>query len=56
MSPCMPATKFSLSALILALSSSVSDVREPSLAPGLTLPNDLPQAPRAFWLQATYRL
>lgn len=32
-----------------------ADVREPSLAPGL-IPNDLPVAPRSFWLQATYKL
>lgn len=33
-----------------------ADVREPSLAPGLSIPNDLPMAPRAFYLQAIYRL
>lgn len=33
-----------------------ADVREPSLAPGLTLPNDLPMAPRAIFLQAIYKL
>ncbi len=33
-----------------------ADVREPSLAPGLTIPNDLPMAPRAFYLQAVYRM
>ncbi len=32
-----------------------ADVREPSLAPGL-IPNDLPMAPRAFYLQAIYRM
>jgi outer membrane receptor for ferrienterochelin and colicin len=32
-----------------------ADVREPSLAPG-AIPNDLPVARRAFWLQATYRM
>jgi outer membrane receptor for ferrienterochelin and colicin len=32
-----------------------ADVREPSLAPGLAIPNDLPMAPRAFNLQAIYR-
>lgn len=32
-----------------------ADVREPSLAPG-QIPNDLPMAPRAFSLQATYKL
>ena len=32
-----------------------ADVREPSLAPG-QIPNDLPMAPRAFWLQATYHM
>ncbi|OHC65349.1 MAG: TonB-dependent receptor [Rhodocyclales bacterium RIFCSPLOWO2_02_FULL_63_24] len=31
-----------------------ADVREPSLAPGLTLPNDLPLAPRSFYLQAIF--
>ncbi|MEW6707741.1 MAG: TonB-dependent receptor [Pseudomonadota bacterium] len=33
-----------------------ADVREPSLAPGTSIPNDLPMAPRAFSLQASYRL
>lgn len=33
-----------------------ADVREPSLAPGTTIPHDLPMAPRAFWLQAIYQL
>lgn len=33
-----------------------ADVREPSLAPGLTIPNDLPMAPRSFYLQAIYKL
>lgn len=33
-----------------------ADVREPSLAPGLTLPNDLPMAPRSLYLQAIYNL
>jgi outer membrane receptor protein involved in Fe transport len=33
-----------------------ADVREPSLAPGRALPNDLPQAPRAVFLQAVYKL
>lgn len=32
-----------------------ADVREPSLAPGL-IPNDLPMAPRAVYLQAIYKL
>ncbi len=32
------------------------DVREPSLAPGLSLPYDLPVAPRALSLQASYKL
>jgi iron complex outermembrane receptor protein len=31
-----------------------ADVREPSLAPGLAIPNDLPMAPRAVYLQAVY--
>ncbi|WP_420472936.1 TonB-dependent receptor plug domain-containing protein [Noviherbaspirillum sp. ST9] len=30
-------------------------VLEPSLAPG-TIPNDLPMAPRAFWVQLAYRM
>lgn len=30
-------------------------VLEPSLAPG-TIPNDLPMAPRAFWVQFAYRM
>lgn len=30
-------------------------VLEPSLAPG-TIPNDLPMAPRAFWVQLVYRM
>lgn len=33
-----------------------ADVREPSLAPGLTIPNDLPMAPRSLYLQAIYKL
>ena len=33
-----------------------ADVREPSLAPGTAIPNDLPMAPRSLWLQATYKL
>jgi outer membrane cobalamin receptor len=33
-----------------------ADVREPTLAPGLSLPNDLPMAPRALWLQAVYKM
>lgn len=32
-----------------------ADVREPSLAPGL-IPNDLPMAPRSFYLQMIYRM
>lgn len=32
-----------------------ADVREPSAAP-VRIPNDLPGAPRTFWLQATYSL
>ena len=31
-----------------------ADVREPSLAPGLALPHDLPMAPRTASLQAVY--
>ncbi|MDD1621585.1 MAG: TonB-dependent receptor [Methylococcaceae bacterium] len=30
-------------------------VLEPSLAPGTAIPNDLPMAPRSFYLQASYR-
>nr|WP_315249179.1 TonB-dependent receptor [uncultured Duganella sp.] len=33
-----------------------TDVREPSPAPGLTLPYDLPSAPRALSIQASYKL
>lgn len=33
-----------------------ADVREPSAAPGLQIPHDLPMAPRALSLQATYRM
>lgn len=33
-----------------------ADVREPSLAPGLAIPQDLPMAPRSFYLQAIYKL
>ena len=33
-----------------------ADVREPSLAPGVSLPYDLPMAPRALSLQAVYKL
>lgn len=32
-----------------------ADVREPSLAPGTALPNDLPMAGRSIYLQAAYR-
>lgn len=32
-----------------------ADVREPSLAPG-SIPEDLPMAPRALWLQLLYRM
>lgn len=43
-----------------AVSASVhnlgnADVREPSLAPGTALPNDLPMAGRAWYLQLSYR-
>lgn len=31
-------------------------VLEPSLAPGTSIPNDLPMAARSLWLQATYKL
>jgi outer membrane receptor protein involved in Fe transport len=33
-----------------------ADVREPSVAPGTAIPNDLPMAPRSLYLQASYRL
>jgi iron complex outermembrane receptor protein len=33
-----------------------ADVREPSLAPGTSIPNDLPMAPRAVYVQATYQM
>ena len=33
-----------------------TDIREPSLAPGLALPNDLPMAGRSFYVQAVYRM
>ncbi len=33
-----------------------ADVREPSLAPGLSIPHDLPMAPRAFTVQAIYSM
>jgi outer membrane cobalamin receptor len=33
-----------------------ADVREPSIAPGTALPNDLPMAPRSIYLRATYQL
>ena len=33
-----------------------ADVREPSPAPGLNLPHDLPMAPRALSLQASYKM
>ncbi len=33
-----------------------ADVREPNIAPGLAIPNDLPMAPRSVYLQATYRM
>jgi len=33
-----------------------ADVREPSLAPGTSIPNDLPMAPRSVYLEASYRL
>jgi outer membrane receptor protein involved in Fe transport len=32
-----------------------ADVREPSLAPGAAIPNDLPMAPRSFYLSASCR-
>ncbi|MDO8284127.1 MAG: TonB-dependent receptor [Rhodoferax sp.] len=33
-----------------------ADVREPSVAPGTAIPNDLPMAPFSVYLQATYRM
>lgn len=33
-----------------------ADVREPSLAPGTSIPNDLPMAPFSAYLQASYRM
>ncbi|MFC3378964.1 TonB-dependent receptor plug domain-containing protein [Rugamonas sp. CCM 8940] len=33
-----------------------ADAREPSLAPGLAIPHDLPMAPRALSIQAVYKL
>lgn len=33
-----------------------ADVREPSLAPGSVIPNDLPMAPRALYFQLAYQL
>lgn len=33
-----------------------ADVREPSIAPGTALPNDLPMAPRSIYLRAVYQL
>jgi iron complex outermembrane receptor protein len=33
-----------------------ADVREPSLAPGTAIPNDLPMAPRSLYVQAVYKL
>ncbi|MFZ2853935.1 MAG: TonB-dependent receptor [Rhodocyclaceae bacterium] len=33
-----------------------ADVREPSLAPGTAIPNDLPMAPRTAYVQAIYKL
>jgi iron complex outermembrane receptor protein len=33
-----------------------ADVREPSLAPGTALPDDLPMAPRTLYVQAIYKL
>lgn len=33
-----------------------ADVREPSIAPGTAIPNDLPMAPVSAYLQATYRM
>lgn len=33
-----------------------ADVREPSIAPGTAIPNDLPMAPRSIYVRATYQL
>ena len=33
-----------------------ADIREPSITPGLAIPNDLPMAPRAIYLQVMYKM
>ncbi|MFZ6872345.1 TonB-dependent receptor plug domain-containing protein [Undibacterium sp. Di27W] len=33
-----------------------ADIREPSIAPGLAIPNDLPMAPRSVYLQVVYKM
>ncbi|MBI1771226.1 MAG: TonB-dependent receptor, partial [Burkholderiales bacterium] len=33
-----------------------ADIREPSIAPGLAIPYDLPMAPRAIYLQVMYKM
>ncbi|MFZ6743148.1 TonB-dependent receptor plug domain-containing protein [Undibacterium sp. JH2W] len=33
-----------------------ADIREPSIAPGLAIPNDLPMAPRSIYLQVVYKM
>lgn len=33
-----------------------ADIREPSIAPGLAIPNDLPMAPRSIYLQVLYKI
>jgi len=33
-----------------------ADIREPSIAPGLAIPNDLPMAPRSIYLQIMYKM
>ncbi len=48
------AQHWSVTATVLNLFNA--DVREPSAAPGLAIPHDLPMAPRALYLQANYQL
>lgn len=33
-----------------------ADIREPSIAPGLAIPNDLPMAPRSIYVQLIYKM
>lgn len=46
-------SKWDLSASVRNLFDAT--VLEPSLAPGTAIPNDLPMAPRSFYLQAVYK-